>query len=57
MRTIQQVVEIVDKPWQTVKDICEQDEESLRTARPTRGAKFKLSREQVLYMERDMEGH
>jgi hypothetical protein len=44
-------------PRTTVIDICERDEHLLRRERPNRAPEFKISREKVLEIEADMDGH
>ncbi|CZR58839.1 uncharacterized protein PAC_08731 [Phialocephala subalpina] len=53
----QAISELTKVPRQTVIDICERDEDLLRRARPTRIKKYSISRETVLAIEKDMDGH
>ena len=44
-------------PRTSVIDICERDEHLLRRERPNRAPEYKISREKVLEIETDMDGH
>jgi hypothetical protein len=56
-RKPQAINKLTSVPHQTVIDICKRDEDLLRRARPNRALKYKITREQVLQIEADMEGH
>lgn len=53
----QEIFLLTGVPRQSVINICERDEDLLRTKRPNRAPPYKLSREKVLEIEADMEGH
>jgi hypothetical protein len=52
-----EISQLTGVPRQTVIDICERDEHLLRRARPSRALIYAISREIILQIEKDMEGH